>query len=181
MKAQLDAAMAIFGDRDLPTLKITFEELQQRSELMSRESCFSPDDSSGVDLENSRSGGGSTKRVSTRGLLYLPPSTDLGSTSREEKRTKGKTRNDRSTQPVNSGTTTTHSKAQVEKRTKSRQYDESANSRRHHSDPEKPTPTSGADYLKGEWKRHETSRKIERALSKWSGEASQLDTVLQTW
>lgn len=176
--------MAICGGRDLPTLKITFEELQKRSELLSGESFHSPDNSSNGDMENSTSGGGSTKRVSARGLLYLPPSTDLESTSRKEKRTKAKTQNDRSTQPVNSGVTTTPSKAraQGDKRTKSKQYDESAISRHHHGDPAKPTPgtTSGADYLKGEWKRHE-SKKIERALSKWSGDATQLDSVVQAW
>ena len=169
--------MAICGGRELPTLKITFEELQKRSEQLSRESYSSPDSSSNWDMENSRSGGDSTEHVSTRGLLYLPPSTDLGSSSRKEKRTKGKTRNDRSTHSVHSGGTTTHSKGQGERRTKSRLYDESAISR---SDPDKLTPTSEADNLKGEWKRHE-SKKIERALSRWSGDVTQLSSVFQAW
>lgn len=194
----------------IPRLRITHEELQERSKLLIGDSCYP----SGHKMVASKSYGENTDKQTPDGAIYpggllrLSPTTKAHMVNEERKPRRRTPREETRKPPADtsrgekariahdrtSGAIASRNKA--EKRTKSGQQRllELVN----HEDPQhrvlgdgltqrkcreatrKAEPGSDHDSLKADWSRHE-NRKIERVLSKWTGDVTKLDPVIQTW
>lgn len=176
---------------EIPTLRITNEELQKRGKQIT---------SSGDDLATKYSSLALDEKgeKSTPGLLYLSPTTVVNTNNQERKtkRTKGRTQHkDTSRPPKISANSIRQEGRHIHAINAQQSQGESA---RHKGPSHRPPNQSVCeerqgkgttklkheceeDVLKAEWSHHE-NRKIERALAKWyDGDITKLDPVIQTW
>ena len=185
--------MAACESDDIPTLRITNEELRKRSKLTSgdRHSEHTTAQYSSPEKKVEKS---------TPGLLYLSPTTVVNTNNEEKKtkRTRGRTRQEEASRPPKLPTNPTR---QERRRSNTvnpsdlsrngtdrqshgesvRQKGPSQRTPNHEQRQEKGTePRSEDELLRAEWSRHE-NRKIERALAKWQGDVAKLDPIIQAW
>lgn len=167
----------------LSTLRITYEALEERNKLMMTD-YSAPLGTAGESSDKSRT---------TRGILYVPPTTDLVPKENRGRRHQGKSSCDqtRSVTPQSRLQLSdrvvgaTREKTPSGKRSKAKQ--EYRGSERHErtrksaggSPRDGPDKTAGQDLSCG-WSQHEHKR-VERALSKWSGDLAKLDPVIRAW
>lgn len=205
--------MAACGSEEkLPTLRITFEELQQRSILLPHHQRV--DKMEEAKSNNSSSGNTDEPRAHTGGLLYLSPTKDFKTT--EEKKRKRNRRRNLNRDPINSPleprtrvetTQPCDHGHKVQGVLTSNQLPERRGKSNGHQRLKKPVSSEGphsrafsdgliprkdrevsreklnteTSDLESEWSGHERSRKVEKALSKLSGDVTKLDPVVQTW
>ncbi len=193
-------------EEKLPTLTISYRQLQERSKLLAGE--VYP--SHGGEVKSTSRQGSKNKarsdqdKVHTGGLLYLSPTKDtpkINSRHGEEKvkRTKGKSSPNQETglqrklfptstredTPSRKHRTTTNE----DKASPTKKNGRNASERRTRTQAEslggsktedRKSEESPGDILSREWSRHE-NRKVEKALSKWSGDMAKLKPVILTW
>ena len=174
------------GKETLCTLRITFEELQKRSEVLSYSRIDTEEDSGHNDDQ------AKPNNVGMRGVLYLPPTKNPDSTSRERpKRSRGKNQTRSMTSheqaPFNAVTSrnTSRSKSNHQlPRRLAEGHDQRVPHGEHHSRQQngrgpaaRATPTQS---VTSGWSQYE-NKKIERTLAKWYGDHTKLDAIVRTW
>lgn len=185
------------SDETIPTLTITNEELQKRTEQITSGD-HQPDG-----IARKCSPPIRKDERSTPGLLHLSPTTVVNTNKeaeRKTKRTRGRTRQEETSRPpklsANSirqegrrNHSAVSSDAYLPKRRTTEQpvgdparHKGPSHRASNHEEKQggKETDLKSDDGLKAEWGRHE-NRKIERALAKWHGDAAKLDSVIQAW
>lgn len=175
---------ASVSKESLSTLRITYEALEEKNKLIMGDSHKPPVGESSAECRTS----------STRGILYLPPTTDLVSKEKQGRRHKGKSRHDQTKSMTpqsrlqlsdHTTPTTTREKTPSGKRSKAKQeYRGSEKHERTHKSADGSSrgqdKTAGQGDLSCGWSQHEYKR-VERALSKWSGDLEKLDPVFRAW
>ena len=195
-------------EEKLPTLTISFQQLQERSRrLTSKER--SPHgggvDSTCIQTSKSKTRADEDK-VYTGGLLYISPTKEAPKAAAEERvrRPKGRstpnqdTGSQRKLFPTSAQEDTTSHRHKttpnqdktpptkkngrlLERGTKPGRHNQEESQRSKLAKTEDvKSEQSTNDILKEQWSRHE-NRKIERALSKWSGDMTKLKQVIQSW
>ena len=175
------------GKETLCTLRITFEELQKRSEVLSYSHIDTEEDSGHDDHHLSQA---KPNNVGMRGLLYLPPTKNLDSTSSRErsKRSRGKNQTRSATSHEQTPTTSqekrnaSRSKANHQlPRRSAESHDQRASHGEYHSRQQNGRgPVAKATPTYSGWSQYE-NKKIESALSKWCGDHTKLDAIIRTW
>lgn len=180
------------GKESLCTLKITYEALEERNKLLRSEPSDPPVDAvedSSNDHPKINSTGG------TRGLLYLPPTMDITPKEKRTRRNRRRSRRDqtRLTTPQDTLQPSDHitrATQEVPKRSKSSRGSEQRERilhkarHNHNVEPAKTGVNTGVNTEQGDsahgWNQYE-NRRIERTLSRWSGDPAKLDPVIRIW
>lgn len=177
----------------LPTLTITYQQLQERSKLLTEER-YSPHQE-GVNSTSSKySTSPEHEKVYTGGLLYISPTKESPKAEDRVKRAKGRsipnqdTRSQRKLFPTSSHEETSRAQKAVPNEEKAPPTKKFTQRREKCSQEESQrdkllkgdNDQSMSDRLKEEWSRYE-NKKIERTLSKWSGDLATLKPVIRTW
>lgn len=150
------------------TLKISYEALVERSKLL-----VDPENSNGNPNKSTASGAGCT-----RGMLHLPSTTKL---EKQRRRNRGKSHQDQDRSMTHKSTTDHGLVTEISgKRSKFKQ--ESRGSELCTSRPARSSRDGGLDQgdLSSGWSQHEHKR-VEKLLSRWSGDVAKLKPVIRAW
>lgn len=193
-------------EKSLPVLTITYEELHRRSRQLS--GSHHPNDVTTTTIATGTTSSSLSERAenkTTPGLLYLSPTTVVNTNDEERKpkRTKGRTRHEQTSSPQKLSTKQDRrhapgmgrSDAAVKEgaefpdegllgnRTRHKGPSHRAANDKERREPAEPKPGHDREEgsLRAEWERLLKSKKVERALAKWFGDASKLDPIMGAW